>query len=158
MATRVKAEASDLYECDVYAWAEEQAALIRARQFGDLDLEHLIEEIEDVGGSLYREVRSRVRTVIQHLLKLEHSRANERKMSWHESIRRERDDLADALTPTLRPRIEANLTRFYVTARIEAAAALREHSEHAAAHALPQTCPYSFDQLTGDWWPLNRSE
>ena len=49
MATRLKAKTSDLYERDVYAWSKEQADLLRARRFEDMDLEHLIEEIEDVG-------------------------------------------------------------------------------------------------------------
>jgi hypothetical protein len=153
MATRVKPKGSDLYERDVYAWSSEQAALLRARRFADLDLEHVILEIEDVGASLYREVRSRLRTVVEHLLKLEHSAAAEPRAGWERTIRTERADLADDLTPSLRPRIENNLARFYAVARIEAAASLREHGEHAAADALPATCPYTLDQITGDWLP-----
>ena len=57
------------------------------------------------------------------------------------------------LTPSLRPRIERNLARFYETARIEAATALRAHGEHAAADALPTTSPYTLDQITSDWLP-----
>jgi Domain of unknown function DUF29 len=153
MATRVKAAARDLYERDVYAWSSEQASLLRARRFADLDIEHVILEIEDVGGSLYREVRSRVRTIVEHLLKLEHSPAVEPRAGWESTIRRARADIADDLTPSLRPRVEQNLARFYEVARTEAAASLREHGEDAAADALPQTCPYSLDQITGDWLP-----
>jgi hypothetical protein len=36
----------DLYERDFYSWALEQAALLRARQFAELDLENLAEEID----------------------------------------------------------------------------------------------------------------
>jgi hypothetical protein len=57
------------------------------------------------------------------------------------------------LTPALRPRIERNLARFCEVARLEAAAALRAHGEAAAADALPATCPYRLDQITGDWLP-----
>lgn len=153
MATRIKAAARDLYEHDVYAWSSEQAALLRARRFADLDLEHLILEIEDVGGSLYREVRSRVRTIMEHLLKLEHSPAIEPRAGWESTIRTARADLADDLTPSLRPRVEQNLARFYETARIEAAAALLDHGEHAAADALPQTYPYVLNQIIGDRLP-----
>jgi hypothetical protein len=152
MATRFKAKASGLYERDVYAWSNEQAALLRGRRFADLDLEHLIEEIEDVGGSLYREVRARLRTVMEHLLKLEHSPATEPRAGWERTIGTARDDLADDLTASLRPRIETNLARFYETARIEAATALRAHGE-PAADALPKTCPYSVDQIISDWLP-----
>jgi Domain of unknown function DUF29 len=113
----------------------------------------VVEEIEDVGGSLYREVRARVRTIIEHLLKLEHAAATEPRAGWERTIRRERADLAEDLTPSLRPRIEHGLARFYETARMEAAAALRAHGEPAAADALPATLPYTLDQITGDWLP-----
>jgi hypothetical protein len=153
MATRIKVPASDLYEQDLYAWSKAQAALLRAGRFADLDLEHLIEEIEDVGASLYREVRSRVRTIIEHLLKLEHSPAAEPRALWLRTLRTQRADLAEDLTPSLRSRIERGLPRFYELARLEAQAALRDHGEHAAADALPETCPYELDQVTSDWLP-----
>ena len=153
MAVQAKARSSDLYEQDLYAWSEAQAELLRRRRFGELDLEHVIEEIEDVGGSLYREVRSRIRTIIEHLLKLEHAAAAEPRAGWERTIRRERADLAEDLTPSLRPRIERGLARFYDTARTEAAAALRAHGEPAAADALPPTLPNTLDQIAGDWLP-----
>jgi hypothetical protein len=153
MAVQAKARSSELYDQDLYAWSQVQADRLRRRRFSELDLEHLVEEIEDVGGSLYREVRSRVRTIIEHLLKLEQSAATEPRAGWERTIRRECADLAEDLTPSLRPRIERGLARFYETARIEAAATLRAHGEHPAADALPTTCPYTLDQITGDWLP-----
>ena len=153
MATRIKARTRDLYEQDVYAWSKAQADLLRAGRLADLDLEHLIEEIEDVGGSLYREVRARVRTIIEHLLKLEHSPAQEPRGGWERTIRTERADLVEDLTPALRPRIERKLPQLYELARLEAEAALRAQGEHAAVAGLPTTCPYSLDQITGDWLP-----
>ena len=51
MATRINSRLSDLYERDVYAWSKEQAELLRAGRFTELDLEHIIEEIEDVGAA-----------------------------------------------------------------------------------------------------------
>ena len=84
-----------------------------------------------MGGSPYRDVRSRVRTIMELLLKLEHSAASEPRAGWERTIRRERADLAEDL--------ERSLARFYEVARIGAAAALRAHGEDAAAHALPTT-------------------
>ena len=153
MAVQVKARVSDLYEQDIYAWSEVQADLLRRRRFAELDLEHVVEEIEDVGGSLYREVRSRVRTIMEHLLKLEHSAVTEPRAGWERTIRTQRADLAEDLTPSLRPRIERGLARFYGAARIEAAASLRAHGEPAAADALPTKSPYTLDQITGAWLP-----
>ncbi len=34
-----------------------------------------------------------------------------------------------------------------------AAASMRDYGEHTAADALPSTCPYALDQVTGDWLP-----
>lgn len=57
------------YETDVIAWANEQAAFIRAGRFDMLDLEHLADEIEDVGKSERRELRNRMAVLLTHLLK-----------------------------------------------------------------------------------------
>lgn len=56
------------YETDVLAWSSEQARLLRAVQFGLLDLEHIAEEIEDVGKSEQRELASRLAVLMAHLL------------------------------------------------------------------------------------------
>jgi len=68
MATQVKPAPEKLYDEDFYVWSQEQAELLRAGRFDALDLEHLIEEVEDLGGSLERSVRSRARRIMEHLL------------------------------------------------------------------------------------------
>jgi len=153
MATQLQQAARRLYEDDFYAWSRQQAELLRSGRFTDLDLGHLAEEVEDLGESLYRSVRSRVRTIIEHLLKLEHSPAGEPQKGWRETVRTQRADLDEDLTAALRARIETGLPRYYAKARRDAAAALRDYGEHRAADALPQTCPYTLDQITSDWLP-----
>jgi hypothetical protein len=153
MATRIRARADNLYEQDLYAWSRAQADLLRAGRFGELDLEHLIEEIEDVGGALKRSVRNRVRTIIEHLLKLEHSPAIEPRAGWRATVRTQRVKLHDVLTPTLRLEADRELVALYADARGLAEGALRDHGEHATADALPTTCPYGLDQITSDWLP-----
>ena len=153
MATRIHQDARDLYEEDFYVWSEVQAKLLRARRFEALDLEHLIEEVEDLGRGLKRAVRSRVRTIIAHLLKLQHSGATEPRAGWRQSVVAQRNDLADELTPALRRHAAAALPELYARARDEAEVALRDHGEDAAASALPATCPYPLNQVIGDWWP-----
>ena len=49
MATRIKPTPAHLYERDFHAWAKGQADLLRAGRYADLDLEHLIEEVDDLG-------------------------------------------------------------------------------------------------------------
>jgi Domain of unknown function DUF29 len=70
-----------------YAWCKAQADLLRAGRFAELDLDHLIEEIEDVGGALKRSVRNRIRTIVEHLLGLEHSPAKEPRAGWRAYVR-----------------------------------------------------------------------
>jgi len=54
------------YETDIVAWANEQARLVRTGQFELLDLEHIAEEIEDVGKSEQRELASRMAILKSH--------------------------------------------------------------------------------------------
>ena len=152
MATRVRARSTDLYQQDFYAWAREQATLLRAGRYDELDLEHLTEEVEDLGGSLYRSVRSRLRTIIEHLLKLEHSPAAEPRGLWRDTVHAQRADLEDDLTASLRRRLRSELPKQYLRARAAAKRSLLRYGEDAAA-ALPETCPYTLDQIAGDWLP-----
>jgi hypothetical protein len=150
--TRIKSR-SDLHTDDLYAWSRTQADLLRAGHFAELDPAHLIEEIEDVGGAMKRAARKRIRTIIEHLLRLEHSPATEPRAGWRATVRAQRVRLRDTLTPTLRRKVEGELAELYEDARDLAEGAFRDHGETAAAGALPATCPYTFDQLTGAWLP-----
>jgi C4-dicarboxylate-specific signal transduction histidine kinase len=153
VATRVKPIAKDLYQDDLYAWAHDQAALLRAGRFDALDLEHLIEEVEDLAGSLKSAVRSRATTVMEHLLKLQYSPAESPRLAWRQTIRTQRSRLLNDLTPSLNRHVAERLPELYARARHDAEGALRDHGEHDAAGALPETCPYTLDQVTGDWLP-----
>jgi hypothetical protein len=153
MATQIREATKPVYEADFYAWAREQAGLLRAGRYEELDLQNLIEEVDDLGISLYRSVRSRARTIIEHLLKLQHSPAEGPRSLWHDTIAVQRADLEDDLTPSLRARIEAELPKQYNRARAAAARALRRYGEDAAADRLPNACPYNLDQIVGEWLP-----
>jgi hypothetical protein len=153
MATQIKPAAKHLYEEDFFVWSQKQASLLRARRFDELDLENLIEEVEDLGGALERSVRSRARAVMEHLLKLQHSPAKDPRLGWRETIRTQRSELLNDLTPSLRRHLADSLSDVYERARHDTEGLLRDHGEHAAADALPATCPYTLDQITGDWLP-----
>jgi hypothetical protein len=153
MATRVKPQARNLYDADFYAWAGGQAELLRSGRVQDLDIEHLIEEVDDLGAALYRSVRSRVRTIMEHLLELQHAPAEEPRAGWRDTLLTQRRDLLDDLTPTLKLRLEAEIEQHYGRARDVAARSLRHHGEGAAADALPNRCPYTLEQIVRDWQP-----
>src|SRR5262245_52650038 len=57
------------YDTDVYAWSQEQAALLDGKQWDALDIANLIEEILNVGASQYTAVSSAVYQILVHLLK-----------------------------------------------------------------------------------------
>jgi hypothetical protein len=153
MATKVQAKSAELYEADFYVWAEEQAALLRARRFDVLDLENLIEEVQGLADTKLAAVLSNAAVVIEHLLKLQYSPATDPRNSWRASVREYRRRLWIESTPRLSQVLADRLPELYVRARDDAAAGMRDHGEDAAAGALPSACPYTLDQITGDWWP-----
>jgi hypothetical protein len=153
MATRLREKAASLYDADFYAWIEEQAARLRARQFETLDLDHLIEEVEALGRAEKSGVLNNASVIIEHLLKLQHSPAQEPRNAWRASVREHRRRLRRDLTPRLRQILGEELPALYEEIRDDTAALLRDHGEDAAAAALPTACPYTLDQVTGDWWP-----
>jgi hypothetical protein len=57
------------------------------------------------------------------------------------------------LTPRLRRILEEELSRVYTVTRRTTERKLRLYGEDAAADALPERCPYTVGQITGDWWP-----
>lgn len=153
MATRIKPTTKPLYEQDFYAWSRAQANLLRDGRVSELDLGHLSEEVDDLADALKRSGRNRIRTIVEHLLKLQYSPAQDPRAGWRATVRNRRVRLRDGLAATLRAEVENELAALYADARGLAEGALRDHGEHAAADALPATCPYTLDQITGDWLP-----
>jgi hypothetical protein len=153
MATRVKSKPKDLYEEDFFAWTEVQAELLRQRQFDSLDLDNLIDEVDGLGRAEKKDVLSNAAVVVEHLLKLEYSPARAPRSGWIDSVLEHRNRLEFDLTPRLRQILEDELSRVHEVARRTADRRLRTHGEDAAAAALPPSCPYTVDQIIGDWWP-----
>ena len=91
------------YEQDVVAWANEQAALLRAGKLTAIDVQHIAEEIEDVGKSEQRELASRMSVLLAHLLKWKFQ-PSRRSKSWQFTIRTQRKEVAYVLdeAPSLR--------------------------------------------------------
>jgi hypothetical protein len=156
-----KVLARSLYETDYYAWTRQQAAelrrLARARADTTLDLAHLAEEVESLGRSDLNTVRSHLRRIIEHLLKLEHSPAQAPRLQWKQSLGQARDEVADRLSASLRKDVEKDLGTLFERGRRDAELGLIQHGEREAAKALPEACPYSFEQIIRqDWYPASR--
>ena len=70
-----------LYEQDYYQWLTTTAQKLRQGKLAELDLANLIEEIEDMGRSERKAVRSNLRILLMHLLKYKYQPAK-RTNSW----------------------------------------------------------------------------
>jgi hypothetical protein len=152
---------AELYEEDFYAWTRSQAAALRRmakdRWNGPLDLGHLAEEIHDVGSERRDVIRSQVRRIIEHLLKLRYSHAKEPRGGWRSSIINARIEIEDKLTASLRRDASRQLPRLYSRARLLAANGLSTRGEADAARELPSSCPFDLAAILDlDWYPANR--
>ena len=149
------------YEDDFYAWTQYQADVLRSIRTRDdrFDRENVAEEIETVGRNERDAVRSQVRRILEHFLKLANSPAGEPRYGWRGSIIDARAELDDKLSPTLRHDILGVLGKLYGTARKRVATDLQEHGEQDVAASLPAECPYTLDQiLADDWYPAPPGE
>lgn len=129
--TTDRATVPPLYDRDLVRWAAQQAALLRARKFDDLDIENLAQEVEDLAKSERRELASRLRRIIEHMLKLAVSPANDPRTDWNDTIRRERVDIGKLLddNPSLESGVDDVIHKETPSARKLAAASLKEHGE-----------------------------
>jgi hypothetical protein len=137
------------YETDVVAWAVEQAELLRSGNFSAIDVEHIVEEIEDVAGSERRELKHRLSVLIAHLLKWKFQPAR-RGASWSSTIRLQRVEIKYALKamPSLRHCFDD-----------EEWLAVMWHSARQLAQGdtgldIPSPDAWSLEQvLDNDFWP-----
>lgn len=74
------------YRTDLVAWADTQAAMLRAGRHGAADMPNIIEEIEGLAQQRRSELRNRLSTIVQHWLKLELSPASEPRLGWRRTI------------------------------------------------------------------------
>jgi HEAT repeat protein len=144
------------YDDDFYAWTKYQAKVLRDMRVGDnrFDRDNVVEEIESLGKEQRDAVRSQVRRILEHFLKLEYSLAEPPRHGWRRSIIEARAQLGDKLSPSLRRGLRGHLPTLYETAREAAEEALREFGEDAAANRLPPVCPYTLAEIIErSWYP-----
>ncbi|MCG6943250.1 MAG: DUF29 domain-containing protein [Thiohalocapsa sp.] len=132
-----------LYEQDFHAWTEEQARLLRAGLTAAADLAHIAEEIETLGASERRELESRLKVLLQHLLKWRYQ-PDARSSGWLGTITEQRDQLDTLLrqSPSLRRLVPEYLGHAYTKAR--RAAALETELDRSL---FPETCPFAQERV-----------
>jgi len=163
--------AGDLYEQDLYAWANAQAGVLRGvanalergagqarllRLLRRLDWANLAEKIEGLGRSQRRELASRIAMTVEHLAKLEHPRSAALRAGWMDTVEREREEIAELLrdSPSLRHALPELVVGRQAGAIRLAARSLAWHGETSdAVLARLRDRTYGLDEIVGDWWP-----
>jgi hypothetical protein len=113
---------TNLYNRDYYLWLEHTAQLIKEGKFSEVDVANLVEEIEDMGRSEKRAVKSNLVILLLHLLKYKYQPAKKTN-SWKASIREHRRRLRDdfQVSPSLKRYFEEVFDECYQDAREQAA-------------------------------------
>ncbi|GET41178.1 hypothetical protein MiSe_59900 [Microseira wollei NIES-4236] len=142
----LKAELQMLYETDYMQWIETTIEKLRSQDYANVDWENLIEEIEDLGRSERKSLKSNLIVILLHLLKWQFQ-PERRSGSWEASIiehrRRVKDDLIDS--PSLKPYLENIFVECYAQAVKQAKA-----ETGLPLETFPVQCPYELPQVIDD--------
>ncbi len=142
---------SQLYEQDFSAWIARNAGLLRQGRLSEVDVEHLVEELSEMGKSQQHELVNRLRILLAHLLKwqfqyrlLSERWAEFEGKSWRNTIIEQRAALRYLLekNPGLKSRIPAALDEAYPQALD-----LAIDESGLPAHSFPAEIPYSPEQV-----------
>ena len=143
-----------LYDIDLQQWIEKTIHQLRNHEFESLDIDHLIEELVDLGKSERNALKSNLKILLAHLLKLriQHDVPDSMKGSWYTSIVEHRqrviDNLADA--PSLKGFLPEAVEKAYSDSR---KLAIKEGKLAKFGIRLPEEseypiiCPFSVEQI-----------
>ena len=103
--TQAIVKPNTLYDTDFLLWTQETASQLKARDFVNIDLDNLIEEIESLGRSEKKELQSRLKTLLEHLLKRIYVSLPNCYGGWENTIRTQRSEIELLLiaSPSLKP-------------------------------------------------------
>lgn len=139
------------YERDFAAWIQQHINLLKQGKVNEIDVEHLILELEDMGKSHLRELESRLIVLIAHLLKwqfqlqqLAEKWQEFEGKSWRKTIIEQRLHIRKLLEnmPSLKARVQDVVKTAYPYA-VE----LATDETGLPKSTFPNVCPYTFEQL-----------
>ena len=127
------------YDEDFFEWTHHSAELLRSGNLAALDIEHLAEEIEDLGKRDRREAGSRLRVILKHLAKWQMQPERRERSTWRSTIVTQRGQLAAVLadSPSLRRYLNEQTQKLYSQALEET---------RLEGHSLPAECPFTLEQ------------
>jgi hypothetical protein len=131
-----------LYDTDFADWCALTAELVRSGRLAEVDLEHVAEEIEDMGKRDRRAATNRTRVLILHLLKWA-AQPDKRSPSWKTTIVEQRRRLNAIFedSGSIRSSVRGNLGRIYQDASQDALL------EMGLSGCLPCECLWSLEQI-----------
>ena len=136
----------DLYDHDILAWSEHQSSLLRrvarGERVNEVDWLHVVEEIEDVGLSELNAVRSYLRQMLVHLLKLQGWPESTACDHWRPELRGFQADAVQRFAPSMRQRID--IAEIYRRACRQLDGLLLDDREPLP---FPDACPFILDDL-----------
>lgn len=134
------------YDQDFNLWLGQTITLLKEGRFEELDLENLIDELESMSRRDRREILSRLKGVLMHLLKW-HYQPDRRCGSLESSIRNNRDEITQILidSPSLKSYPQTVLEQAYAIARKNAAS-----ETGLSLTVFPEICPFSVEQVLAD--------
>jgi hypothetical protein len=141
------------YHEDFFAWTRHQAARLRAfketsRELpADLDLDHLAEEIEDLGKAELRGVTSLIRSIMIHLIKAASDPDAAAVRHWRSEVTAFHVELPDRYAASMRQHID--MQKLWDGAREIAEAQLEEHGK-VLSRDVPAVCPFAISDLLGE--------
>jgi hypothetical protein len=139
-----------LYDSDFALWIEDTVNKLKAKDTKDLDWENLIEEMESLGKSQRKTVRSFLFRLLEHLLKRCYVNLPECYRGWEIEIRNFRRELKQEFqdSPSLKTFMLEILTTSYQDA-------LEFMKEDYPDVIFPDICPFPKDVevlLTQNFW------
>lgn len=143
--------ATAAYEQDFYSWALEQANLLKNGLFDQLDREHLVEELQSMGARERRELLSRLRVLMMHLLKWQYQPHYVGRSSWEKTIKIQRKEISYHMedNPGLKAELDKIIGRAYDLALDDA-----EGETGLSREVFPAECPWRYEQmLDATFWP-----
>lgn len=138
------------YDGDFLLWSEEQAELLRRRAaarpeaFAGLDIEHLVEEIADLGGAQLQAARSYLTLLFIHLIEIASDPAAPSLDHWLDEVTRFRVDFRSRYLPSMRQRID--LEHIWTDAIHLAGDRLAAHGR-TVGPGVPALCPFGLDEV-----------
>jgi hypothetical protein len=137
---------AELYDRDVYEWAQRNAELLRSGRVSEADLAHIAQAIEDMGNNRKHELKSRLARLILHLLKWQEQPAK-RGRSWRVTIANQRVEIDGLLSenPSFRASLKATVAGAYPNA---VKVAVLETGTPKTQ--FPRSCPFTLAQLLDD--------